>query len=108
MGWEKRGGKLVYYRKVRCGARVRSIYCGAGARGEAAARADAARRAACATPAGTDIRHEKKETAPAAAAAPDGRMRPGESYGAYLKRVTRPPASWASRPCATVRSASKR
>jgi hypothetical protein len=44
MGWELRRGKLVYYRKVREGGRVRSIYCGAGARGEQAAREDAARR----------------------------------------------------------------
>ena len=48
MGWETRRGKRVYYRKVREGGRVRSIYCGSGARGEQAARADAERRA-CAT-----------------------------------------------------------
>lgn len=39
-----RNGKLVYYRKVREGSRVRSVYCGSGERGERAAREDAARR----------------------------------------------------------------
>ena len=107
MGWELRRGKRVYYRKVREGRRVRSIYCGMGERGEAAARADAAQRAARATLAGADIRNEKEEVAAAAAEVPDGRMRPGESYGAYLRRVTQPPASWYARPCAT-RPAGKR
>lgn len=46
MGWEMRRGKRVYYRKVREGRRVRSVYCGTGERGEQAAREDAARRAA--------------------------------------------------------------
>lgn len=46
MGWETRRGKRVYYRKVREGSRVRSIYCGAGERGELAAHEDAERRAA--------------------------------------------------------------
>jgi hypothetical protein len=60
MGWEMRRGKRVYYRKVREGGRVRSIYCGSGERGEEAAREDEARRLAklsaaaspapCATP----------------------------------------------------------
>jgi hypothetical protein len=45
MGWELRRGKRVYYRKVRKAGRVRSVYCGAGERGEAAAREDEARRA---------------------------------------------------------------
>ena len=45
MGWEKRGTKLVYYRKERgADGRVRSIYCGSGERGELAAREDAERR----------------------------------------------------------------
>jgi hypothetical protein len=45
VGWETRRGKPVYYRKVREGARVRSVYCGPGERGERAAREDAQRRA---------------------------------------------------------------
>lgn len=45
MGWELRRGKRVYYRKVREGGRVRSVYCGAGERGERAAREDEERRA---------------------------------------------------------------
>ena len=45
MGWELRRGKPVYYRKVRDGRRVRSVYCESGERGERAAREDAARRA---------------------------------------------------------------
>ena len=49
MGWEMRHGRRVYYRKVREGSRVRSVYCGTGARGEAAAREDQERRA-CAPP----------------------------------------------------------
>jgi hypothetical protein len=49
MGWELRRGKRVYYRKVREAGRVRSVYCGAGERGEAAAREDEARRAGVAT-----------------------------------------------------------
>jgi hypothetical protein len=45
MGWEKRGGKLVYYRKERgSDGRVRSVYCGSGERGEQAAREDEQRR----------------------------------------------------------------
>jgi hypothetical protein len=50
MGWEMRRGKRVYYRKVREAGRVRSVYCGAGERGELAAREDEARRAGVATP----------------------------------------------------------
>jgi hypothetical protein len=50
MGWEKRGGKLVYYRKERFKdeqgrSRVRSIHFGSGVEAEAAAREDEARRA---------------------------------------------------------------
>ena len=45
MGWELRRGKPAYYRKVREGRRVRSVYCGGGERGERAAREDAERRA---------------------------------------------------------------
>jgi hypothetical protein len=47
MGWETRAGKRVYYRKVREGERVRSIYCGSGERAEKAAKEDEDRR--CAT-----------------------------------------------------------
>jgi len=36
MGWEKRGNRLVYYRKKRVGRRVVSVYCGSGERGRAA------------------------------------------------------------------------
>lgn len=46
MGWELRRGKLVYYRKVRDGRRVRSVYCGSGERGERAALEDEGHRAA--------------------------------------------------------------
>jgi hypothetical protein len=46
MGWEIRNGKRVYYRKVREGGRVRSVYCGAGERGRQAAREDSERRGA--------------------------------------------------------------
>lgn len=46
MGWEVRRGMRCYYRKVREGRKVRSVYCGSGERGEAAAREDAERRAA--------------------------------------------------------------
>ena len=31
MGWERRGSKMVYYREVREGGRVRSVYCGGAA-----------------------------------------------------------------------------
>ncbi len=59
MGWEIRAGKRCYYRKVREGGRVRSVYMGSGERAEAAAREDAERRL-CATGV-SDIRHVKKE-----------------------------------------------
>lgn len=65
MGWETRNGKRVYYRKVREGGRVRSIYCGGGERGEAAAREDEARRA-CATAEVSGIVHTKKSAEPVA------------------------------------------
>ena len=49
MGWETRGRKRIYYRKERFRdeqgrSRVRSIYCGSGERGEAAARGDQERK----------------------------------------------------------------
>ncbi len=59
MGWEMRRGKRVYYRKVRDGQRVRSVYCGSGERGERAAREDAERRASRCAPAGT-VRVEER------------------------------------------------
>lgn len=46
MGWEKRGNRLVYYRKKRIGRRVVSIYCGSGERGRAAELEDLERRRA--------------------------------------------------------------
>lgn len=48
MGWERRGkkGRLVYYRKVRVGGKVKSVYCGSGERGRAAEREDLERRQA--------------------------------------------------------------
>lgn len=58
MGWEMRAGKRCYYRKVREGSRVRSVYCGSGERAEQAAREDEARR--CATPEVTNIQDGKK------------------------------------------------
>lgn len=46
MGWEKRGNRLVYYRKKRVGHRVVSVYCGSGERGRAAELEDLERRRA--------------------------------------------------------------
>lgn len=65
MRWETRNGKPVYYRKVREGGRVRSVYCGSGERGEAAAREDARRRASAPAGRGDD-------SPPACATAPEG------------------------------------
>ena len=71
MGWELRRGKLVYYRKMRDGGRVRSVYCGSGERGERAAREDEERRDAkraaatpvtCATPEAASKKLEKPRT----------------------------------------------
>ncbi len=45
MGWETRNGKQYYYRKVRVGGRVRSVYCGTGERARLAAMEDERRRA---------------------------------------------------------------
>lgn len=60
MGWEIRRGKRYYYRKERRpDGRVRSIYCGTGERGEAAAAEDEARRIAQQNV--TEIRDIKKE-----------------------------------------------
>jgi hypothetical protein len=55
VGWETRNGKKVYYRKERFvdasgRRRVRSVYVGAGERGELAAREDAERRSARVAP----------------------------------------------------------
>lgn len=62
MGWEKRGAKLVYYRKERgTDGRVRSVYCGSGERGELAAREDAERRSTCGPV--EDATHKKKAVA---------------------------------------------
>lgn len=63
MGWEMRHGKLFYYRKERFRdeqgrSRVRSVYCGSGERGEAAACEDEERRVAHSGV--TDIRTLKK------------------------------------------------
>jgi len=63
MGWEMWSGKRVYYRKVREAGRVCSVYCGAGERGELAAREDEMRRAGaagCATSEVADLRNLKK------------------------------------------------
>ncbi len=63
MGWEVRGGKRYYYRKERDPrtGRVRSRYCGSGAKGEQAAREDEERRAApVAQPEAANIRTLKK------------------------------------------------
>jgi hypothetical protein len=40
MGWEKRSGKLYYYRKERVAGRVRSVYLGSGERAIAASLED--------------------------------------------------------------------
>lgn len=64
MAWEVRRGKRVYYRKVREGGRVRSIYCGPGERGEAAAREDAARRDAKTSPGAEPV--ERADSSPVA------------------------------------------
>jgi hypothetical protein len=45
MGWELRAGRRVYYRKVREGGKVRSVYFGSGVEAEAAALEDERRRA---------------------------------------------------------------
>jgi hypothetical protein len=45
MGWEERGGQRYYYRKVRRGGRVFSVYTGNGVMGEIAAAQDADERA---------------------------------------------------------------
>jgi hypothetical protein len=69
MGWELRRGKLVYYRKVRDGKRVRSVYCGTGERGERAAREDEERRRAkLAPPAGVSCAAPEPVAPPAARA----------------------------------------
>ena len=61
MGWETRRGKRYYYRKIWVGdGKVKSVYCGSGERGEAAAREDEERRAACATPTVANIGDVKK------------------------------------------------
>ncbi|MFL6282754.1 MAG: hypothetical protein ACJ74Q_06260 [Pyrinomonadaceae bacterium] len=63
MGWEgtKKNAVGVYYvRKVREGRRVRSVYVGAGSRGEQAALEDAERRAS-----ERDARRARRRPAPA-------------------------------------------
>lgn len=44
MAWKVRGNRRHYYRSVRDGDVVRSVYVGGGARGEEAARADLQQR----------------------------------------------------------------
>lgn len=44
MAWEERGGKRYYYRKVRKGGRVFSVYEGGGIGGEIAAAQDVGER----------------------------------------------------------------
>jgi hypothetical protein len=62
MSWERRttSGGVYYYRKVREGGRVRSVYIGSGSRGEQAAREDAERRAS-----ERDARRARRHPAPA-------------------------------------------
>jgi hypothetical protein len=69
MGWEMRRGKRVYYRKVREGGRVRSVYCGSGKRGEQAAREDVERRgrAAAATEVAAEVAVEAATITPSPA-----------------------------------------
>src|SRR5690349_14542117 len=45
VGWERRRSRMVFVRSIRVGRRVRHVYCGCGPRAEAAAAADARRRA---------------------------------------------------------------
>ncbi|MCA1633430.1 MAG: hypothetical protein LC802_06855 [Acidobacteria bacterium] len=71
MGWELRRGKRVYVRKVREGARVRSIYCGAGERGKQAAREDKERRAAQRPPRVRLFRRPKRPAPPPVVVAPE-------------------------------------
>lgn len=91
MGWATRKGKRYYYRKERdADGRVRSIFCGGGERGEAAARADEARRLGCAT---TEIL--EKASIQADELAELGRKKevaypsqlPGEAVSEYLSRL---------------------
>jgi hypothetical protein len=99
MGWELRRGKLVYYRKVREGRRVRSVYCGSGERGEGAAREDEGRRAAkrvaatpaaCATPEAASNKLERPR-APVASmpgrSSPSPRPRRYEEWRALMLRM---------------------
>ena len=85
MGWELRRGKLVYYRKVRDGSRVRSVYCGAGERGEEAEREEEERRRE------KLARREQTTNAPAAppclrlSVRPSGRVRHPPAY--LLRRL---------------------
>ncbi len=56
MGWELRRGELYYYRKIREGERVRSVYFGRGERALAAAFEDG-----CPHPDVQHLLHVKKE-----------------------------------------------
>ncbi len=56
MGWEMRRGELYYYRKIREGERVRSVYFGRGERALAAALEDG-----CPHPDVLNIQSVKKE-----------------------------------------------
>lgn len=81
MGWERRGknGVPVYYRKVRVGGKVKSVYCGSGERGQAAAREDEERRSG-------SVAAEAAEEAPASVAA-QFVIRPSTKYGFTVRQA---------------------
>ena len=94
MGWELRRGTLIYYRKERDGRRVRSIYCGSGERGEAAAREDEEQRAArlaraTVTPTPRPAAPSLKPAAPPVAAHPPA-PRPSPRFVLPLRGMGRP------------------
>jgi hypothetical protein len=90
MGWEMRRGRRVYYRKVREGGRVRSVYCGSGERGLAAAREDEEKRAKRARERVAEIEREEALVSAALAPPPPTLIEPARDDVA-LKAAVAPP-----------------